>query len=172
MAEDKIKNNEVAPFDEFGKTLISWQFPEFELIKRGRAWYIIGAIVAILLLVYSYFTQNPLFALIVVIGVIMTVMMARRTPSVVNILITDRGVLVGDTFSSYRELKDFAIVYDPPSVKKLYLETRNVVRPRFTVLLEDVNPVKVREILLQYLDEDLEREEEASSEALTRMFKL
>jgi hypothetical protein len=170
MPENKPENQ--ADIHEYGEVLITWKFPEYEELKRGKAWYIIGGIVIILLFIYSYFTNNPLFALIVLIGAILTVILARRKPELVDIFITNTGVLIGNTFTHYRDFKDFAIVYQPPEVKKLYLETRGALKPRFTIPLEDINPLAVREILLDYLDEDLEREEEASSEVLTRLFKL
>ena len=173
MAEE---NKNEADLDEdiheYGEVLITWKFPEFEELKRGKAWYIIGAIVVVLLLIYCYYTENPLFALIIIVAAIISVMFSKRKPEMVDIFITNTGVLVGNTFKAYKNLKDFAIVYHPPEVKKLYIETHGTLRPRFSVPLEDVNPLAVREILLDFLEEDLEREEESSSEALSKLFKL
>ena len=179
MAEDKklsttsdFEEYSEGELDEFGEVLVTWKFPEYEDITRGKGWYIIGSIVVALLMVWSYFDKNPLFALIVAVGAMMTIFLARKKPEIIDIFITDTGVIIGDTFLQYKDLKDFAIVYDPPEVKKLYIETRSTLRPRLSIALEDINPLVVREVLLEYLDEDLEREEEASSEALTRLFKL
>ena len=56
--------------------------------------------------------------------------------------------------------------------KNLYLEFKNSLRPRLTIPLEDINPVNARKILKNYLDEDLEKDTEPTSEALGRKLRL
>jgi len=173
MPKSEIKNDlSNAKVIDYGEILASWKFPEFDDVKRGKNWYIIGAIVVILLIIWAAYDRNPIFIGIIILSAAWIVYMNTRKPELVEVFITDRGVMVGSTYRPYKEFENFAIVYDPPQVKKLYIEPRSNFKPRFTILLEDINPLKIREILLKFLDEDLEREEESSSEALTRMFKL
>jgi hypothetical protein len=74
--------------------------------------------------------------------------------------------------SWWSELKDFWIMYKPPEVKQLYFSFKRTIRPDMNIGLVHQNPLKVREVLREYLLENIEREEEPASEVLTRYFKL
>jgi len=86
--------------------------------------------------------------------------------------ITEDGIFIGSKFIEYEDLRSFYIIYYPPEIKNLYFETKSVIKQRIVVPLEDQNPVYIREILLNYLDEDLEKEEIPSSESISNIFKL
>jgi len=62
--------------------------------------------------------------------------------------------------------------YEPDEAKTLFFEFKNRVRPRLSIPLENKNPLKIRAILLKYLPEDVERENEPLSEQLSRLLKL
>ena len=96
-----------------------------------------------------------------------------QEPEKVKISITDEGVGVGKKFYDYDDLKDFSIIYKPKyGVKNLYFEFKFWIRPRLTIPLQDMNPLIIRDILLKYLTEDLERTDQPLSEALGKLFKL
>jgi len=86
--------------------------------------------------------------------------------------IYERGLRVGEKFYDFKEIKDFYEIYEPPEVKNLYFDFYSWVQPRLQIPLQSKNPVRVREILLDYLTEDLDQENEPFSDAMGRMFKL
>ena len=47
-----------------------------------------------------------------------------------------------------------------------------MLQHRITIPLEDINPVELREVLLMYIEEDLEKEEEPTTESLTKILRL
>jgi hypothetical protein len=147
--------------------------PEYDKHERNRNWYIISAIVGLIFLIYSFFSGNFLFAAIIIIGAWVVIIHDGQEPMMVNFVITDEGLIVGRKFFDYDVLKDFSIVYKPnQNLKNLYFEFKNVVKPRLSIPLGNINPLPIRENLLKYLPEDLERIDQPLSEALAKMFKL
>jgi hypothetical protein len=160
------------PIEQFNE-IITWNVPEFEKHERGRAWYVTAVILALLALVYSFWTANFLFVVIIVIAAVVIILNDGRNPESIKFTITGEGVIIGKKFIDYDDLKNFSLIYKPrQGVKKLYFEFKNVLRPRLSINLDNMNPLPIREILLNYLPEDLERENEPLSEQLGRLFKI
>lgn len=157
---------------DFGKIWASWEFPEFIQHSRSRTWYTIAIILLIGMLIYAYFSKNLLFAIILILFTIIYFVIERRGPVVVQIAITEDGILINDKFIEYSELADFYIIYYPPDIKNLYFQPRNRFKERIAIPLEDQNPVEIRRALIKYLAEDLEKEEMPTSESLSRIFKI
>jgi hypothetical protein len=167
MAEDeKTKGN------DHGKRFASWTFHEYEQHQRGKWWYIIAATIIIAILVYSIYDQNYMFTVIIALATFIYIYLMQRQPKLVTFSITEDGVEVHEAFYPYKDFKQFWLIYEPPTVKKLYLEFKNGVRPMLSIPLESQNPLTIRDILLQYLKEDLERDNESFSDALQRTLKL
>lgn len=166
MPEDKQKKE-----DDHGEVFFNWQFFEFPQYEREKSWYVWGGIIVGLLLVYSIITINFLFGLIIIISTLI-VLMFQRSNNEVEFKIAEDGILVNQKFYDYKEIKNFYIIYEPPEVKTLYFEPKSIFQPRLPISLETQDPVKIREVLLQYLSEDLDREDEPVSDQASRLFKL
>jgi len=158
---------------DFGATKISWEIPEHEKYYRTRRWYIIAATVSLILLIFSFFTSNFLFAVIVIIAAFVLILRDGQEPNKINFSLTDEGVILGKKFYDYDVFKNFSIVYKPNlEIKNLYFEFKNPVHPRLSIPLLNMNPLPIRDNLLKYLAEDLERTDQPLSEALAKLFKL
>lgn len=157
---------------DFGEVLASWQFQEFFQHQRGRVWYIIFILAIVGLLIFAYTSKNPLFAIIIILGLIVYVISEKRGPQTIEIALTEDGVILHNKFIDYEDLDSFYIIYYPPLVKNLYLQPRNSFKPLISIPLEDQNPVEIRRLLLAYLAEDLEKEEAPLTEGLTHRLKL
>jgi len=158
---------------DYGKKIASWKVAEYEKNQRGKGWYIIASIAAFLLLLYSFFSANFLFAVIIIVVAIVIILNDGQDPAKVQITMTDEGMVVGRKFYDYDEFKDFAIVYKPKQdIKNLYFVFKNVFKPRLSIPLGKTNPLVIRDNLLKYLDEDLDRTDQPLSEELARMFRL
>jgi len=172
----KIKEEEIKQIEEYtedyGKELAYWEFAEHTKVERGKWWYISFIVIIIAMLIYSYYTNNPLFAIIITLFTIIYYITEKREPEESRIIILEDGIIIDDKFIEYKDLKDFYIIYHPPVIKNLYLEPKSVIKHRIAVPLENQNPVEIREILLKYIDEDLEKEEMPTSEGITRLLKL
>lgn len=169
---------------DFGREIIAWKVPEYEKHQRSSQWYFWAVIITLLLLFFASanislsplsisFSLNYLFTFIVILGAIIIISHDGQEPPMVRVALTEEGIVVGRKFYDYDELKDFSVIYKPSQgVKNLYLEFKNPLRHRMSISLESVNPLQIRENLLKYVSEDLDRTDQPLSEALAKMFKL
>ncbi|HBK34076.1 TPA: hypothetical protein DEP34_00470 [Candidatus Uhrbacteria bacterium] len=156
----------------YGDTLLHWEIDEYPRHTRSRLWFILVIGVGTALLLYAFLTANLTFAVVLLmIGIIMLISVVKE-PSRLDIIITNTGLIVGDTYYDYPAIKDFSVVYDPPDVKYLYVDFRSTWQPLVSIPLEDVDPNQVRAHLLPYCAENLERMEEGLTDVLRRMYKL
>jgi hypothetical protein len=191
MAEENIPTQDIRSESD----TIRWRIPEYHGEEKTKLWYAIYSLIGIALLVYAIFTQNFIFAIIVIFAAVLLVLFDGGNPGTLEVVISDRGVMVGKEFYSYDQIQDFFIIYEPEDgVKNLYFEFKRFARPslpeseparyswlfwlvnfartRFTVPLEDMDPVAIRRNLLKYLKENLDRTTIPLSEQLTKLFKL
>jgi hypothetical protein len=155
---------------QHGTTIITWTAPAYQHYHRGKWWFAASALAGAGLVTYSFITANFLFAVLVVMFAIIVVLQSVHQPRTLDVAVTDMGVLLGERFIPHRDLKSFWFVYDPP-VKNLYLEFRRGLFPHEVVLMDNQNPLEVRDALKQFLPEDFEHEE-PNFELFARIFKL
>jgi hypothetical protein len=176
--------------EDYGEILAAWSFPEFEKPKRSRKWYIWGVIILAILIILSLsqftvnlgsiggipfnmsFDKNPIFIGILVLFVFIYFYNERQGPLKINFFITEDGIVINERFIEYGELRNFWIIYYPPEVKNLYFQPRSNIKQRIIIPLQDQNPVEIRRILLEFLEEDLAKEEVPASEGISRILKL
>jgi len=170
MADDS-REDILAAIEDQGERVFGWLVDEYERHERGPVWYAAAFLVGVGLILYALITQNFLFATIIVMFGVILGLSTLREPERILFQVTTRGVSVGHLFVPFKELKDFWIVYEPPYVKNLYIEHKNPLTPRIVVPFEDEDPVQVRKMLLEYLEED-GRAEEPLGDLLGRVFKL
>ncbi|MFC1622587.1 hypothetical protein ACFL1Y_01155 [Patescibacteria group bacterium] len=154
------------------KTSHAWSFPEYVNPPRDKKWYIIATLIFLGLLLYSVLTANFLFGLIIIIATIILFIYHHKQEVEIKISLEHDGIRIENNLYKYNEFKKFWLVYDPPAVKNLYLELKVTFKPNIIVPLQNENPVEIRKFLKQYLEEDLEKEDEDTVEALERVLKL
>ncbi len=155
-----------------GKTLVSWSMPEFPVYQRSPDWFFAMGLLGGILILYSVFTGNFLFAVIIVLTALIVFTRSHTQPAMIDFSVMEDGVKVGDVFYKYRELRDFFIIYNPPEVKTIFFDFKSSWRPHMAIPLYNQDPVKVRKALLEHLDEDLKREEEPVSDQIARFLKM
>jgi hypothetical protein len=171
MEKKEVLHGDIQEIDA-GEALVSWETWEYPPHERSTKWYIIASLIGIGLIFYSILTANFLFAIIILMmGVIMLVN-ALRHPDRIEVHITTLGLVVGNEFHSYKEIKDFSLVYEPPDVKLLYVDFNSRIHPLVAIPLEEVNPNDVRASLLPFAFENIEREEETLTDMVRRLYKI
>ncbi len=151
---------------------IEWEFFEYSQPQRSKKWYLLTSLVLVGLIIYALLTANFLFALIIVMFGIIIFINQRQQPQKIKFTINPQGIKLGEKEYLYKDLKNFWIIYNPPHIKNLYFTFQASWRPRLTIPLEKQNPLEVRSFLRQYLEEDLEQEDEPLSDILGRLFKI
>lgn len=163
------KNNDINSADD----IIAWKVLEYTDNKKSKAWLVIAGIIAALLMIYAVFTANFAFAVFIALAIIVIMLRNKDEVDLIDVALTDNGVVIGKAFHDYDNLRNFAIVYKPDDNKKnLYFEFKSALQPRLSVPLDDMNPLLIRKNLLKYLEEDLDRTDLPLSEQLSRMLGL
>jgi len=152
--------------------LLSWSFPEYESHEHPRGWWIGFSVLSGGLLLFALLTANFLFALIIIMLAAIILYRHYHEPSEVDFIITMRGIQVGNREYRWKELEKFWLAYEPPQVKSLIITFKSSVRRHMTIPLLEQDPLQVREILGEYLEEDLDEEAEPSSDAWGRVFRI
>jgi len=164
---------------------LRWPVPEYKKHDRSRNWYILAGLFALICLFFSFFSfsgwrlvflglgSNFLFALIIIMATIVMIINDSQEPLQVEFELGPEGVKIGRKFYDYDDFKNFSVLYKPKeSVKNLYFEYKNTMHPRLSVPLRRMDALTVRNFLIRYLDEDLERTTPPLSEQLTKLLKL
>ena len=175
LCMEKEKNVKKMGEDEeidVGDSMVTWDTWEFPPNDRSRGWDIISALIAGGLIVYAVATKNYLFAILVLLMGVTVLINSLRRPKRIVVHVTTIGVVVGQEFYPFKDMKDFSIVYNPPEVKILYIDFNNILRPLIAIPIEDANPNDIRENLLPYVFENLEREDEDLTDLVRRVYKL
>lgn len=157
---------------EIGEPVFEWEIDEYPRYQRSRTWYIVAVLAGVALIVYAIANANFLFAVIILmVGVIMLISTFKE-PDRVPVMITTTGVLIDDMYYDFDAIKDFAIVYDPPVTKILYVDFQSKWHPMLSIPLEEMDPNQVRSALLPFCTENLSRTEERLTDVARRMYKL
>lgn len=133
--------------------ILEWHAPEFEHSAEGALFlFLIGALLAIGG-VTALFFKNFLFAAFLFIAGGLTIYHAYRMPRHIRFAVTSRGIIIGDRVYEFENLQSFWIFYDPPLFKELNIESKKTFMPRIRMPLGDLDPLRLREILLPLLKE-------------------
>ncbi len=157
---------------DVGQLLLSWEVDEYPRVTRSRRWYVIASLVGLALVIYAIATANFLFAVIVLAAGVMYLTTSFTSPRRIPVVVTDLGLLIDDRFYEYKDLRDFSVAYRPPDVKLLYVDFVSPLSPLLPIPLEETDPNEVREALLPFCYENLERTEETLTDRLRRVYKL
>ncbi|NBS41785.1 hypothetical protein EBS80_03945 [bacterium] len=155
-----------------GRALVSWEIDEYPRAIRSRKWYMIAGLIGVTLIVYAVATANFLFAVIVLMIGVITLISDFKQPDRVTVSLTTTGLVIGDAYYDFRAIRDFSIVYEPPEVKLLYVTFRQMWQPMLAVPLEETDPNTVRNEMLPFCLENLDRTSETLTEVLRRVYKL
>lgn len=164
--------NKIESQEDRGKILLSWEFPERAEYQRGKSWYFGAIIIFVAVFIYSIITANYLFSIILILFGLIYFFHSKERSLMVKIKIYEDGVMVGSKFYDWEEIKSFSLIYKPHQTQRLYFDLKNTFLSDFSIPLEGENPLKVRNILKQYLDEDLEKIEETMIDRLNRWLKI
>ena len=158
--------------EDIGSVHISWSFPEYIREQKSKLWYVLVFVSLTAMIVYAIVTVNYLFAVILLLSAFTIVFQYFQATREIPVTIGEDGIIVDKSFYPYKVFAGFWLAYNPPEVKFLYLEFKNSIRKALPVPLEQMNPLEVREALLNYIQEDLEKDEEDFDETFSRMIKI
>jgi len=149
-----------------------WEAPSAEYRKRGPQWYLWMGFVAFVFAAYAVYTANYLFAFIILLIVIVIVLSGNEPPHPILIQIGQNGLVFDGRLYPFADMSDFAIIYQPPETRVLYIQPKSVFKPRLRIDLVEQDPIEIRNHLRRYVDEDLDLRDEHISDIIGRLLKM
>jgi hypothetical protein len=166
MSEQNEQNTE-----DSERVYAKWQALSYPHYERGVLWYAVTGLIAGLILIASFWTYNFLLAVVVLMVAIVMVIQGGTKPPTIEIEITAQGIRRGPRFFNFKSIDNFWIVYEPP-VKSLHIIVPRSIFPTVHIPIEGQNPVELRNILKQFIKEDLTRESEPVFDTISRILKI
>lgn len=150
------------------KENLSWEAHSHEHVERSTDWYWALGVLAVSGATISILLNNPLFAVIIMLGAVSLGILASRPPRAYLIQIDPRGITVDDNLYLFRSLESFWIDTETrDDVPHLIVSSRGVLAPQLILPLIGVDANQVQEFLLRYLEE-----KEQYESPLTRVAEL
>jgi len=135
-----------------------WEAPEFEKTEKNKSWFIIPAVIAIILGIIALATDNILFLILVLLGFFIFYVYANKEPRIIKFKIYERGIEFDNQMHDFESLRSFWIFYDPPMEKEISLRSKKTFFPYIRIPLGNQSPIEIRKYLLKFIPEKRHRE--------------
>ncbi|MBD3282273.1 MAG: hypothetical protein GF387_01550 [Candidatus Portnoybacteria bacterium] len=132
---------------------IKWKAPEFSKKEKTNSWFIIPAIITIILGIIALISDNFLFLITIILAFIVFYVFANKDPRIIEFEISSEGIRIDNKIYDFDEIKSFWIFYDPPEKKELSLRMSKIFYPYIQIPLKDQDPNEIREFLLKFIKE-------------------
>lgn len=150
----------------------SWEVFEYELHERGTRWYALAGIVVGLLIVYSFWTHNILFGILVVLTAVIIFLRHYYAPQKLLCEIDEIGIHLDGRLYDFNNIEYFRIAQRNDEKYVLYIHRKKGWHPEFPIVIHECDPHDVRLYLLNFIDEHEESRDENGFDRLARFLKL
>lgn len=132
--------------------LISWDAPEHHHTEKNNDWYWAVGIITLTAAALTFIFGNIIFGILIIVGVFALIVHASKKPGTIHVEINDRGVMIDKNLYPFLTLESFWIdAHEVPS--KILLKSTKTFMPYISIQIEEVDPEKVRGVLLKYIAE-------------------
>ncbi len=155
----------------FEQALVKWKTPRYLRYERTWLWFVCLFAACGGLAYYGYATDSVTMAVAFAILPLVLILEHRKKPDMVEVVVSEYGIRFGETLLPYSNIRRFWIIYNPPVVNELHLETDSKMHKEYVIQLVNVDPTSLRQFLVTQV---LEAEGKHLSflETLTRLFRL
>jgi len=150
--------------------LVGWKAPEYQIYNRTMPYYAVLAIIFVGVMTYSIYTRDWFIIAIFLVLSGFVVWYQKKTPQEKTYRITQLGLYEDNKFYQYNEIFSYWFILDG-KYKALNIIFAKKFLPQLTILLGDMDPVKVRETLSKHIPEEGTRTE-TILDRLVRLFRL
>lgn len=150
------------------KAILEWSAPQHAHYERGKIWYAISAIVVVLLIAHSVWTEAWTFTFIIVLMTGLYAWVHKEKPSNKRFRIWKHGFALEDEFIEWKECKGYWIL-KMNDYSELHLEKAK--GGDIKIQTNGVSPYLVQETLAPLVPE-LEDKKEGILDTIIRICKL
>lgn len=142
-------------------TLYEWRAEEHTHRPKSPLWFVVLAVGATIVIGVQLFFFANIFGA-VTIGFVSALIyyIAQQKPKIARYRIMVDGIAVNNTLWHYRDLDVFNVLYEPDDeCKTVIFRSHRTFSPYIHMEIGDADPVEIRDVLLEFLDEDQELDE-------------
>ena len=136
-----------------GKPLLEWEAPEFTEYEKNSNWFGLWLIISVTAVALAVIFGNYLLAIFLALAAISVFLQGLKKPRIIKFTITPRGIGIGNIYIPYEDMESFWILYEPGQTKELLLKTKRVRMPNVVVPIDKENPVRIRQLLVDFVPE-------------------
>lgn len=144
---------------EAATTLFEWQALEHTHRPKSALWFVALAAGTTAIAALLVFLGNIIGAITIALGGAVLYSIAQRHPHTMRYRLLVDGVALNDILYHYRDLQRFNIVYQPGHTKTVLLHSKHHLTPLLHMEIGDADPVAIRDILLEFVPEDIHLDE-------------
>lgn len=148
-----FKTTEYNSHKPLEKTL-SWKAPEHPVKDRDANWFVTVGVIAFSIALSAIIYGNILFAIFIVIAIFTLILFVIKKPRIITFTLTPKALLVDEEKYFYSSLESFWILYKNEGATKLIIQSKKLLVPHLTILIEEIDPEDVQKYLLQHLPEE------------------
>ncbi|MEI6396586.1 MAG: hypothetical protein WCO48_00720 [Candidatus Taylorbacteria bacterium] len=135
------------------EALISWNAPTHVYTEKNHDWYWSVGIITLAIAAVCFIFSQILTGIFVILAAVALVLHASKHPRTVYHEINDRGIVVDNILYPFLALDSFWIPHDQHGPAKLLIRSHKTFMPLIVILIDEVDPEQVREIMLKYIAE-------------------
>ncbi len=140
------------------EALISWNAPTHIHREKTNDWYWSVGIITLALAAVCFIFGQVIPGIFVILAAVTLVLHGSKPPKTAYFEINDRGIVMDNTLYPFLTLESFWIAHDIQPTK-LLLKSHKTFMPLIVILIEEVDPEEVRNVLLKYIAETEHREQ-------------
>lgn len=139
--------------DSYKGHSINWSGYEHQHEERSSDWFWALGIIATSAAITSILFANFLFALLIIVAATTLGILATKEPEIVEFVLSDKGMTVGDTFYAYADIRAFWVEEDEEETT-LLVDTLKAMAPHLVIPINDVSADEVRDMLKEFVEEE------------------
>lgn len=136
-------------------TLFEWRALEHTHRPKSATWFaVLAGSIAVISAGFAV-TGNLIAAITIALAGGLTYYVAQQDPKMIRYRLMTDGVAFNNTLYHYQDLDVFNIVYKPGETKTVLLRSHRPFAPLLHMEIGDTDPVAIRDLLLEFVREDL-----------------
>lgn len=132
---------------------IQWKAPEYHYSKKSSDWFWAVGIIAFSASAAAVMFNNVIFAIFIILSAFTLSLYAARKPSLINIEMSERGIVIDKYFYPHQTLEKFCLTEKKYGIM-LILKSKKIMFPYITVQIEQIEPDLIRKYLSRHLTEE------------------
>lgn len=132
---------------------LQWKAYEYHHRDKGSDWFWAVGIIAFSASAASVIFNNVIFAIFIILSAFTLSLYAARKPSLINIEINNKGIVVGKYLHPYQTLEKFCVTGKKHG-NVIILKSKKTMFPYVTVQMGQADPDSISEYLSQFLTEE------------------